>query len=61
MLTKLNTNKVVGLFTAARTVYNLAGPLGYFQGLRARVLYQMPSTAISWYNITFVITDMDES
>lgn len=48
VLSKLNTNKVVGLFTAAKTVYNLAGPLGYFQGLRARVLYQMPSTAISW-------------
>merc|ERR1719508_275364 len=48
VLTKLNTTKVVGLFSAARTVYSFAGPMGYFQGLRARVLYQMPSTAISW-------------
>jgi len=48
VLTKLNTKKVVGLYSAARTVYNLAGPMGYFQGLRARILYQMPSTAISW-------------
>jgi len=48
VLTKLNTKKVVGLYSAARTVYNLAGSLGFFQGLRARILYQMPSTAISW-------------
>eukprot|EP00092_Neocalanus_flemingeri_P087799 GFUD01110861.1.p1 GENE.GFUD01110861.1~~GFUD01110861.1.p1 ORF type:complete len:397 (-),score=94.18 GFUD01110861.1:264-1454(-) len=48
VLTKLNTTKVVGLFSAARTVYSLAGGMGYFQGLRARILYQMPSTAISW-------------
>jgi len=48
VLTKLNTKKVVGLFAAAKTVYNLAGVTGFFQGLRARVLYQMPSTAISW-------------
>eukprot|EP00091_Calanus_sinicus_P025292 TRINITY_DN9569_c0_g1_i1.p1 TRINITY_DN9569_c0_g1~~TRINITY_DN9569_c0_g1_i1.p1 ORF type:complete len:167 (-),score=34.91 TRINITY_DN9569_c0_g1_i1:57-557(-) len=48
VLTKLNTKKVVGLYSAAKTVYNLAGPMGYFQGLRARILYQMPSTAISW-------------
>jgi len=48
VLTKLNTTKVVGLFSAAKTVYNLAGPMGYFQGLRARIFYQMPSTAISW-------------
>lgn len=48
MLTKLNTTKVVGLWSAAGTVLRLAGPPGFFQGLRARVLYQMPSTAISW-------------
>jgi len=48
VLVRLNTTKVVGLVAAARTVYNLAGPIGYFQGLRARILYQMPSTAISW-------------
>ena len=48
MLTKLNTTKVVGLWSAAGTVLRLAGPSGFFQGLRARVFYQMPSTAISW-------------
>jgi solute carrier family 25 iron transporter 28/37 len=48
VLTKLNATKVVGLWSAAGTVWRLAGPLGFFQGLRARVLYQMPSTAISW-------------
>lgn len=37
-----------GLIHAIRTVYKLGGPSGYFRGLSARVLYQMPSTAICW-------------
>lgn len=48
VLTRLNTTKVVGLTGAFRTVYNVAGLRGFFQGWRARVLYQAPATAISW-------------
>jgi len=44
----LDTGKVTGMLTAAKTVYKIAGVSGYFQGVRARVLYQMPATAIAW-------------
>lgn len=37
-----------GLFDAAVTIYRFSGPRGYFQGLQARVIYQVPSTAIAW-------------
>lgn len=50
--TLLNTqpeqSQGTGLIHAIRTVYKLGGPSGYFRGLSARVLYQMPSTAICW-------------
>jgi len=48
VLVRLNTNQVVGLSSAFRTVWRLAGPAGLFKGLRARIFYQMPATAISW-------------
>lgn len=55
--TLLNTQegpfKVSGLLNAIRTVYKLGGPLGYFRGMSARVLYQMPSTAICWSTYEF--------
>lgn len=34
-------------------VYRLGGPLGFFRGLQARVLYQMPSAAICWSTYEF--------
>lgn len=37
-----------GMIHALRTVYKLGGLWGYFKGLQARVIYQMPSTAICW-------------
>ncbi|XP_078522707.1 mitoferrin-1 isoform X1 [Lissotriton helveticus] len=37
-----------GMVNAFRTVYTLGGIPGYFKGLQARVIYQMPSTAIAW-------------
>ncbi|XP_076340491.1 mitoferrin-2-like isoform X2 [Tachypleus tridentatus] len=37
-----------GLFNAAMTVYKFRGLGGYFQGLQARVVSQMPSTAVAW-------------
>ncbi|NWI29533.1 MFRN1 protein, partial [Sula dactylatra] len=37
-----------GMVNAFKTVYQLGGISGYFRGVQARVIYQMPSTAISW-------------
>ncbi|XP_029621190.1 mitoferrin-2 isoform X1 [Salmo trutta] len=39
---------ITGLAHAFRTVYRLGGLPGFFKGVQARVIYQMPSTAISW-------------
>lgn len=39
---------ISGLGHAFRTVYRLGGLPAYFKGAQARVIYQMPSTAISW-------------
>ncbi|XP_030628615.1 mitoferrin-2 [Chanos chanos] len=39
---------ISGLAHAFRTVYRLGGVPAYFKGVQARVIYQMPSTAISW-------------
>ncbi len=33
---------------AARTIHQVTGMSGFFQGLTARILYQAPSTAVSW-------------
>ncbi|XP_054261104.1 mitoferrin-1 isoform X2 [Macrosteles quadrilineatus] len=48
-----NKMKVSGLINAIKTVYNIGGPLGYFRGMSARVIYQMPSTAICWSTYEF--------
>lgn len=45
--------KVSGLVNAIQTVYKIGGPLGYFRGMSARVIYQMPSTAICWSTYEF--------
>ncbi|XP_053318392.1 mitoferrin-1 [Spea bombifrons] len=37
-----------GMVNAFRTVYQLGGVAGYFKGVQARIIYQMPSTAIAW-------------
>lgn len=39
---------ISGLAHAFRTVYRLGGLKGFFKGVQARIIYQMPSTAISW-------------
>ncbi|XP_009867248.1 PREDICTED: mitoferrin-1-like, partial [Apaloderma vittatum] len=51
--TKLTMNLNIGrhlsgMVTAFKTVYQLGGLSGYFRGVQARVIYQMPSTAIAW-------------
>ncbi|XP_005355513.1 mitoferrin-1 isoform X2 [Microtus ochrogaster] len=48
-LSLANVNgRLSGMANAFRMVYQLNGFTGYFKGLYARVIYQMPSTAISW-------------
>ncbi|XP_049977820.1 mitoferrin-1 isoform X2 [Alexandromys fortis] len=48
-LSLANVNgRLSGMANAFRMVYQLNGLTGYFKGLYARVIYQMPSTAISW-------------
>ncbi|XP_016067210.1 PREDICTED: mitoferrin-1 isoform X1 [Miniopterus natalensis] len=42
------SGRLSGMANAFRTVYQLNGLPGYFKGIQARVIYQMPSTAISW-------------
>lgn len=39
---------VRGMVGAFRAIYRQVGIRGYFKGLSARVLFQMPSTAICW-------------
>ncbi|KAM9822847.1 mitoferrin-1 [Syngnathus typhle] len=48
-LTSVNVNgHLSGMANAFRTVYQLGGVPAFFKGVRARVIYQMPSTAIAW-------------
>ncbi|XP_028164203.1 mitoferrin-1-like, partial [Ostrinia furnacalis] len=50
--TVLNTQEAAaradGLLEAASAVLRATGPLGFFKGVQARVLYQMPAAAICW-------------
>ena len=39
---------LTGMANAFRTVYRLGGAAAFFKGVQARVIYQMPSTAIAW-------------
>lgn len=48
VLDKLKKDEVRGFFNAFRAVYGVAGLRGFFHGLTPRILYQAPSTAISW-------------
>ena len=40
--------RISGMLNALVTIYKTHGVRGYFRGVTARVLYQMPSTAICW-------------
>ncbi|CAH1374833.1 hypothetical protein MTP99_016184 [Tenebrio molitor] len=54
--TLLNTQQqgsTQGLVEAVKKVYRFGGPMGYFRGLQARVMYQMPATAICWSTYEF--------
>lgn len=47
-LVAVKKDRITGLTNAAKVVYKCCGFRGYFQGLQARVIVAMPSTAISW-------------
>ncbi|XP_071521243.1 mitoferrin-1-like [Panulirus ornatus] len=47
-LVHLKQSQVVGILGALRSIYVMNGFTGFFKGIQARVLYQMPGTAISW-------------
>ncbi|XP_031834020.1 mitoferrin-2 isoform X2 [Nomia melanderi] len=54
--TLLNTQNGVhayGMIDAFKKVYAYGGVSGYFRGLSARVLYQMPATTICWSTYEF--------
>jgi solute carrier family 25 iron transporter 28/37 len=40
--------RISGMLTAMTTIYKTHGVRGYYKGITARILYQMPSTAICW-------------
>ncbi|XP_065103741.1 mitoferrin-1 [Paramisgurnus dabryanus] len=42
------SGQLSGMVNTFRTVYRLGGFPAFFKGARARVIYQMPSTAIAW-------------
>jgi len=48
VLKQLNVSSVIGLRGAWTTIYRMAGVGGFYQGLRARICFVMPGTAISW-------------
>ena len=59
-------NYISGLTEACKTVYQFRGIRGFFNGLSARVIFQTPSTGISWsvyelfkYQLTTKKTDND--
>ena len=39
---------ISGLANAASIIYRCCGARGYFNGMQARIMYSVPSTAISW-------------
>ncbi|KAJ8686806.1 hypothetical protein QAD02_022600 [Eretmocerus hayati] len=55
--TLLNTQtgeiRATGMQDALRLVYRYWGFAGYFRGLSARIVYQMPATAICWSTYEF--------
>jgi solute carrier family 25 iron transporter 28/37 len=39
---------ISGMLSAGKLVYEYQGMQGYFRGVQARVIFQMPATGISW-------------
>lgn len=62
VLNNIHQTQVRGIYEGFITIYKCCGYRGYFNGLQARVLYTIPSTAISWsvYEaIKYYINDRD--
>jgi solute carrier family 25 iron transporter 28/37 len=53
-INKQEQGSIQGLRHAIKTVHEFQGKRGFFNGLSARVIYQMPSTAISWSVYEFI-------
>lgn len=54
--TLLNTQQSgapAGMVQAVKTVYRIGGTAAYFRGIQARIMYQMPATAICWSTYEF--------
>lgn len=54
--TLLNTQNGIhaqGMIDAVKKVYNYGGVRGYFRGINARIIYQMPATTICWSTYEF--------
>ena len=54
VLKKIEVSEINGLMGAAKSVRRMVGFRGFFSGLTPRILYQAPSTAISWSVYEFV-------
>ena len=61
VLKKIEVNEINGLVGAARSIRTMVGLRGFFSGLTARILYQAPSTAISWSVYEFIKYFMKKS
>lgn len=48
VLKKIEVSEINGLGGAAKSIRRMVGFRGFFSGLTPRILYQAPSTAISW-------------
>jgi len=48
VLKKIEVSEINGLSGAAKSITRMVGFRGFFSGLTPRILYQAPSTAISW-------------
>lgn len=47
-LVAAKSDRITGLLQASKVVYKCCGFRGYFQGIQARIVVAVPSTAISW-------------
>ncbi|XP_002738766.2 mitoferrin-2-like [Saccoglossus kowalevskii] len=45
---RLNNQAIVGMLNGIKAIHRCCGFAGYFRGVQARVIYQMPSTALAW-------------
>ena len=46
--------RIRGMLSALIKIYKVKGFSGYFRGITARVVYQVPSTAICWSVYEFI-------